>query len=143
MNLCLVKHSIFLSCNIIYVASSHSCAFDHFLKKNPKTSKLYFPLHTSILQPQVVNRCTVQACVQRRGSPYLMMMIQQKDETLQVFAKHAHLVKNKIKQKFTFQKTKQTVCPKLLNESKPPSVCLHVLCCINSRTQVTQCVTVG
>lgn len=69
MNLCLGKHSTFLSCNTICVASSHFCVFDHCFEKK-KTQKLYFPPHPSFLQPQVVKCCIIQACVQLRGSSW-------------------------------------------------------------------------
>lgn len=92
IHLGLGKLSIFLSCNITYVASSHVCVFDRcFEKKKKKRQMLYFPQHTSFLQPKAVEHCTIQACIQWRKSLYLTMMIQQKYETSRVFTKYAYL----------------------------------------------------
>lgn len=47
MNLCLGKHSTFLSCNTICVASSHFCVFDHCFEKKKRKSCISHRTHLS------------------------------------------------------------------------------------------------
>lgn len=128
LNLCSGKHPSFHWCNIICVASSCVCVFDHCLGKK-KSQRLYFPWRTSFSQPWVVENYPVQACVQWGGSLNLMMMIQQKDETLQVFTKYAQLVNN-LPSFSTFQKTKVTVCTKRKTK-QTGFLYVHVMCVVD------------
>lgn len=66
-----------------------------------------------------------------------MMMIQQKDETLQVFTKYAQLVNN-LPSFSTFQKTKVTVCTKRKTK-QTGFLYVHVMCVLwtKSRNKVS------
>lgn len=79
MNLCLGKHSTFLSCNTICVASSHFCVFDHCFEK--KTAKAVFPTAPIFLAAssgEMLHYTSLRS-VERK---FLVLMIQQKNETL-------------------------------------------------------------